>query len=37
VEEEKSVSQILDILNKIGPSVGSLYQLDHRVGKRGGD
>ena len=35
VEEEKSVSQILDILNKIGSSVGSLYQLDHNVGKRG--
>ena len=35
VEEEKSVSQILDMLNKIGSSVGSLYQLDHNVGKRG--
>jgi ferritin len=36
VEEEKNASQILDMLNKIGPSVGSLYQLDHRLGKRGG-
>lgn len=36
VEEEKNASAILDILNKIGPSVGSLYQLDHQVGKRGG-
>lgn len=37
VEEEKNVSKILDLLNKIGPSVGSLYQLDHRLGKRGGE
>jgi ferritin len=36
VEEEKNASQILDMLNKIGPSVGSLYQLDHQLGKRGG-
>jgi ferritin len=36
VEEEKNASQILDMLNKIGSSVGSLYQLDHRLGKRGG-
>ena len=36
VEEEKNASQILDTLNKIGSSVGSLYQLDHRLGKRGG-
>lgn len=36
VEEEKNASDILDLLKKIGPSVGSLYQLDHRVGKRGG-
>lgn len=35
VEEEKNASQILDMLNKIGTSVGSLYQLDHRLGKRG--
>lgn len=36
VEEEKNASDILDLLKKIGPSIGSLYQLDHRVGKRGG-
>lgn len=35
VEEEKNASQILDTLKKIGTSVGSLYQLDHRLGKRG--
>lgn len=34
VEEEKNASQILDILTKIGSSVGSLYQLDHQLGKR---
>jgi ferritin len=37
VEEEKNASQIVDMLKKIGPSVGSLYQLDHRLGKRGGE
>ena len=37
VEEEKNASQTLDLLRKIGPSVGSLYQLDHRMGKRGGE
>ena len=37
VEEEKNVSSIVDILNKIGSSVGSLYQLDHNAGKRGGE
>jgi ferritin len=36
VEEEKNALQILDMLTKIGSSVGSLYQLDHRLGKRGG-
>jgi ferritin len=35
IEEEKNASQILDMLQKIGPSVGSLYQLDHNLGKRG--
>jgi len=35
VEEEKNASQILDMLTKIGSSTGSLYQLDHRLGKRG--
>ena len=37
VEEEKNASQILDILTKIGSSVGGLYQLDHRLGKRGSE
>ena len=37
VEEEKNASQILDILTKIGSSVGGLYQLDHRLGKRGAE
>lgn len=36
VEEEKNASQILAMLQAIGGSVGSLYQLDHNVGKRGG-
>jgi ferritin len=34
VEEEKNASQILSILNKLGDSVGGLYQLDHQLGKR---
>ena len=34
VEEEKNASQIVDMLSKIGTSVGSLYQLDHQLGKR---
>jgi ferritin len=37
VEEERNASQIMDILNKIGSSVGGLYQLDHRLGKRGSE
>ncbi len=37
VEEEKNASTILDMLKKIGDHVGSLYQLDHQLGKRGGD
>ena len=36
VEEEKNASQAVELLRKIGPSIGSLYQLDHRMGKRGG-
>jgi ferritin len=35
VEEEKNASQILEILKKIGTGVGGLYQLDHRLSKRG--
>ena len=37
VEEEKNASRILDLLNKVGQNVGSLYQLDHQLGKRSGD
>lgn len=37
VEEEKNASEILDLLTKIGDSVGSMYQLDHQLGKRKGD
>ncbi len=37
VEEEKNASQIVDMLEKIGTNVGGLYQLDHRLGKRGGE
>jgi ferritin len=37
VEEEKNASQILEILKKIGTGVGGLYQLDHRLGKRGSE
>ena len=37
VEEEKNATQILDMLQRIGPSVGGLYQLDHRVGHRGAE
>lgn len=36
VEEEKNASQILDMLNKSGGSMGVLYQLDHALGKRKG-
>lgn len=35
VEEEKNASTILAMLTKIGDSVGSLYQVDHQLGKRG--
>jgi ferritin len=34
VEEEKHSSEILDMINKLGTSVGGLYQLDHQLGKR---
>jgi ferritin len=37
VEEENNASQIVETLKKIGSSVGSLYQLDHRLGERGGE
>jgi ferritin len=34
VEEEKHSSSILDMVTKVGSSVGGLYQLDHQLGKR---
>lgn len=34
VEEEKNAFTMLEMLKKIGPSIGSLYQLDHQAGKR---
>jgi len=37
IEEEKNSSSILDIVTKIGSSIGGLYQLDHQLGKRKGD
>lgn len=37
VEEEKNASYIVEMLNKIGDSVGSLYQFDHQMGKRAAD
>lgn len=35
VEEEKNASTILSMVEKVGSSVGGLYQLDHQLGKRG--
>lgn len=37
VEEEKNSSSILDLVTKVGSSVGALYQVDHQLGKRKGD
>jgi len=34
VEEEASAEKVVNILSKIGGSVGGLYQLDHRLGHR---
>lgn len=34
VEEEAQTSQVVEILKKIKDSIGGLYQLDHRLGKR---
>jgi ferritin len=34
VEEEKSADEVVQILKKVGDSVGGLYQLDHRLGHR---
>lgn len=35
VEEEKNAASILDLLEKVGSSMGALYQVDHNLGKRG--
>lgn len=37
VEEEANTSEIVGILKMIGDSKGSLYQLDHQLGKRKAD
>ncbi len=37
VEEEKNASNILDMVTKMGSSVGALYQLDHKLGERDED
>ncbi|MEI7542161.1 MAG: ferritin [bacterium] len=37
VEEEANTSEIVGILKLIGDSKGSLYQLDHQLGKRKAD
>jgi ferritin len=37
VEEEANTSEIVGILKMIGDSKGSLYQLDHKLGKRKAD
>ncbi len=34
VEEEKNAVKILDLLKKIKPDSGAIYQLDHHLGKR---
>ncbi len=34
VEEEKNASRVLDILKKLPPGSGAIYQLDHQLGKR---
>ena len=34
VEEEKNASHILDLLKKVPPNSGAIYQLDHQLGKR---
>jgi ferritin len=36
VEEEKNASLICEQLKRIGESTGSLFALDHQLGKRGG-
>ena len=34
VEEEKNASRIVDILKKIPPDSGGVFQLDHQLSKR---
>ena len=34
VEEEKNDTRIIELLKKIKPDSGALFQLDHRLGKR---
>ena len=33
VEEEKNATQILEMLKKMKPDSGAIFQLDHRLGK----
>ncbi len=35
VEEEATANEVLAVLKAVKDSVGGLYQLDHRLGKRG--
>jgi ferritin len=34
VEEEKSATRIVELLRKIKPDSGAIFQLDHQLGKR---
>jgi ferritin len=34
VEEEKNATQIVEMLKKMKPESGAIWQLDHRLGKR---
>jgi ferritin len=34
VEEEKNAGRVLDLLKKIPPTSGAIYQVDHQLGKR---
>jgi ferritin len=34
VEEEKNASQVVDLLKKIPPNSGAIFQIDHQLGKR---
>ncbi|MCU0798394.1 MAG: ferritin [Candidatus Thermoplasmatota archaeon] len=37
VEEEEHATDVVEHLKKIKDSTGALFQLDHQLGKRGGD